>query len=58
MWPDRGGHGSTRLACGVVASGDFAARLVELGLHLMSHFELVFQIVLELCAELFEFRPR
>jgi len=55
---ERGGHDSTWLTCGVASCTDFAARLVELGLHLISQFELIFHIVLEPCAQLFEFHPR
>ena len=55
---ERGGHGSTGLTCGVVSCGDLAPRLIELGFQLIGEFELVFQIILEPCAQLFEFRGR
>ena len=55
--PERGGHDSARLACGVVARSDLAARLIEPDLHFIGQFKLLFQIVLEPCAQLYEFRP-
>jgi hypothetical protein len=41
-----GSHGSRGLARGVIAGGDFAARLIELRFHLIGQFKLVFQKVI------------
>ena len=55
---ERGGHGSLRLARRVIAGGDFAARFVELGLHVVGQFEVLFHVILVPRVELFQFRPR
>ncbi len=55
---ERGGHGSLGLARSVIAGGDFAARFVELGLHVVGQFEVVFDVIFVPRVELFQFRPR
>ena len=43
---ERGGHDSLGLARGVIASGDFATRFVELGFHRIGQLKLVFEKVI------------
>lgn len=42
----RGGHGSLGLARGEIARCDLAARLLELGLHVIGQLKLVFEKVI------------
>ena len=55
---ERRGHGSLRLARGVIASGDFAARPVEFGFHVVGQLKLIFEKIIDPCANLFDFSAR
>jgi hypothetical protein len=55
---ERGGHASLRLARGVIAGGDFAARLVEFGFHVVGQLKLIFEKIINPCANLFDFSAR
>jgi len=46
------------LARGVIAGGDFAARLVKFALHIIGQFKVIFHIIIEPSLELFQLRPR
>ena len=52
---ERSGHGSFRLASRVIAPGDFAAGLIQLGLHVIGKFKLVFKKVINPRANFFNF---
>ena len=52
---ERSDHGSLGLARGVIAGGNFAARFVELCLHFIGQFKLVFEKVFNPRAQFFDF---
>jgi tRNA(fMet)-specific endonuclease VapC len=54
----RRGHVSLGLALGVLAAGDFPARLIEFGLHVIAQLKLVFEIILDPCAKFLDFSTR
>ena len=55
---ERGGHGSLRPARGVIAGGDFAARFIKPGLHVVGQFEMILHVILVPRVKLFQFRAR
>lgn len=55
---EHSGHGSFRLAGGVIAFGNLATGLIQPGLHIIGEFQLVFQKIVYPRAHLFDFRAR
>ena len=49
----RSSHGSFWMASRVIALGDFAAGLIELGLHFVGEFKLVFKKIINRRADFF-----
>lgn len=55
---ERSGHGSLNFACGVLAPGDFTARLLDLGLYIVGQFKLILHVINQPSVEPFKLRPR